>query len=248
MFLLPKPEHAIDEAMVEEKDRIQPSRVVLAHVPVRARNRRVIHDLRQVVAADRQVDRIMRALKGDHRLARDVVPFLLRGRIREHRVVWGLQTAGVLVVDAVVADRCAINNDRRGQPVDDVRVEQLNVARRVGVQSIVGGGCSLVGLGSDQARQRISYRLVPDRLAVVGVRERAEMINDLSIEDEGLQRVWNLLAVERVRFIGKGPGHALRHSFGTGLIPIGKRHVGTPGDAAQRVLQPQQINPVPSRK
>ena len=55
--LLPQPEHAIDVAIVEEEDRIEGGRVVLAHVGVRAGDLPAVGGLaRQVEPADREVD------------------------------------------------------------------------------------------------------------------------------------------------------------------------------------------------
>lgn len=42
VLLLPEPEHPIDEAVMEEEDRIESGRVVLAHVAVRLGDRRPV--------------------------------------------------------------------------------------------------------------------------------------------------------------------------------------------------------------
>src|SRR5438876_10484844 len=96
MFLLPEPEDAINEAMVEEEDRIQSSGVVLSHVAIGSIYRRKIGAWRNkggchFKSTNREVYFVMGRFEGYYRLApiqHIGIPLLGGGRVGEHGVVW----------------------------------------------------------------------------------------------------------------------------------------------------------------
>src|SRR5262249_40011529 len=100
MAALPDPEHIVDEAMVKEKDRDKPRRVILAHVAVRAGDRREIALPGDVEPAHRQMNAVMWAFeRHDERLRVLVVPIRGARGVREQCVVGRIQAIDKLLID-----------------------------------------------------------------------------------------------------------------------------------------------------
>ena len=121
VLLLPQPEHAVHEAVVEEEDRIETGRVVFAHITIGPLDRRAII-ARRVIASHGQVHAVVRGLQRHHRHFAAVearIPLSGGGRIGKGRVIGCIQASDVLTV-YICLDRVPVHDDVRGQPVHDV--------------------------------------------------------------------------------------------------------------------------------
>jgi hypothetical protein len=117
--LLPRPEHLVDEAVVEVKDRVETRGVVLSHVAVGACNGVKVSLIGDLVASNRQIDVVVRTLEGHNgfggyiRRARlgpclnvEVIFILLscRGRVGKDHVIRCFETLGELLACSGVYD------------------------------------------------------------------------------------------------------------------------------------------------
>ena len=94
---------------------------------------------RNVTAADRQMNAVMRRLQRHDRFgaAGEIfIPLRGRRRIGKHRVIRRVQAGLIFLLD-VGRDHLAVHHDHRGQPCDDVQVQKLHIGGVVGVLRVV---------------------------------------------------------------------------------------------------------------
>jgi hypothetical protein len=72
----------------------------------------------------------------------------------------------------------AVHDHRGGQPVHDIVVQETHVLFEIGKLGVACRRRHLVRVGADKARQRIAHRFIPFRLAVIGIGDRAEVIDN----------------------------------------------------------------------
>src|SRR3981189_3014013 len=106
----------------------------------------------------------------------------------------------------------------------------------------------LVVVGADQTGERVSDGFVTGQLAVVGIRRKLDMIDDVLRKRERTQRIWDRLAVEFEILAGQRPGNSVLQRLLAGLVPERQSYIIAALDTPQRVFEPQHISPVPGRK
>ena len=239
---LPGPEHVVDEAMVKEEDGIEPGGVVLAHVAVRAGDRREIALARIVEAADREMHHVMRLFER-HGLRVG----LIAGRrgVREQRVVRRVEALHELVLD--LDHPLAADPDLAAQPGGDVVVEITDVLLVVGELRVVRRRRRLVRRRAEEARERIAHGLVSGRLAVDD-RVVLHLIDDRDRQREGAQRIGDRYPIEHESLVCERVGNAVLLRICAAFVPERQLHVGAPRNALQRLLEPKEIGAVPARE
>ena len=193
---------------------------------------------------------ISSAVTGVGRVGR--VPRVRRGGVREQRVARRVEAAGG-TCRPPARGSLPPEYDRQRQPGHDVGVERLHVGRVVREAGVVLLGRLLVGGGADQPGQRIAHRLVALRLAVA----RAVGVVALSCE------TWSTIATgstnERSGLSISTPSSSNVSSVSAprdavvlrrlaAFVPERQRDALAARNAAQRVLELVQVDPVPGRE